>query len=222
MSESGFQSYGEAIVTFTYGDNILGSVSFSATSLGETYLKAVDNMYAALNKLVENYFIENPTYQQNDIVYNNICAWPSGPPGLTLYYKYDIVNGIRDNNLSIYPPLSPSSLYFNNTSLMCDANYQYNNENIINFSGYNTPHSELLNLPPTEGTIVTIFLPSNGSQVTTNSLLIINIINNTFYSFPFLLFNIASASGIFANYTVMKINYNDTNPEMLTRTVEFY
>ena len=216
--DCGFQAYGEAEVEFLYGDSIEGTASFSATALGETYAIAIENMYAALNTLEENYFMENPSYQQIGVDYININCWPAGPPGLTLYYKVIVENGISINWVDLYPPFN--STFFNSTTKMSDANY-VDNENIINFQGYKTPESIILNLPPTFGETVTILVPSDGSQVNANALYIdygLNYISTV----PFALYNINSSSGIFAGYTVMKINFDNSNPDIYTRTLEFY
>lgn len=218
MEVTGFQASGQCLTEFTYGNNLNGNQTYSATSLGETYEIAVENMYAALNTLVDNYFMANPSFQKTSVNYSNVGAWPAGPPKLTLYYKLDIVNGISVDSVKLYPN---SSLFENGTRHMTNENYIVN-ENIINFTGYNSPSSIALDLPPTYGETFTILIPSNGSQVSAQALYIdfgsIDIITTV----PFALFNISSASGIFEGYTVVKVNYDNTDTNIYKRQVEFY
>ena len=78
-----------------------------------------------------------------------------------------------------------------------------------------------MNLPPTFGETVTILIPSDASQVSAQSLYI--DYTKTFEStVPFELFDISSASGIFENFTVMKFNYDNSDPKFFKRTIEFY
>lgn len=215
MGDIGFQASGQCGISFTYDGNLIGTQTYSATALGETYIQAVDNMYAALNTLVDDYFKANPSYQKMSVNYANVGAWPAGPPKLTLYYKIVIENGIYVNGISII------DLPFENLTIpMADSNYE-ENDNIINFTGYKTSASPKLNLPPTFGETISIIIPSNGSQVNAHSLFI-DYGNSIIGTVPFALFNINSASGDFQGYTVIKVNYNNLNPEMSTRIVEFY
>ena len=127
MEVTGFQASGQCLIEFTYGDDLKGNQTYSATSLGETYEIAVENMYAALNTLVDNYFKANPNFQKTSVKYNNVYAWPAGPPKLTLYYKLIVENGIIKNWEDIYPI---NSLIYNSTLHMTNSNYEDNDNDI--------------------------------------------------------------------------------------------
>lgn len=216
MSVEGYTASGMYEISYTFDDVKTGNQTFSATSLGVTYNDAINNLYESLNKLVENFFKEYPSYKLIKTNYFNIKCWPAGPPKLTLYYDFIIENGVS-NTIELYPV---DSSFQNSTLLMSNSNYK-KNDNIINFYAYKTDANILLNLPPTFGDIVTILIPSDNSQVSAQSLKI--DYGKTFVSTgPFTLFNISSASGIFVNFTVMKINFLGSDTNIKKRTVEFY
>jgi hypothetical protein len=213
----GYTASGTCKISYTTDDKKTQTQTFSATSLGSTYNNAINNLYKNLNKLVENFFKKYPSYKLVKKNYFNINCWPAGPSKLTLYYKVVVENGIIINMVQLYPG---SNTFVNGTISMSNSNYEQN-DNIINFSGYKTPASLKLNLPSTFGEIATILIPSDGSQVSAQALYI--DYGNTFIStVPFTLFNISSSSGIFENFTVMKINFDNSNPNIKKRTVEFY
>jgi hypothetical protein len=217
MSVEGYTASGMCEISYTFDDVKTGTQNFSATSLGATYNEAINNLYESLNKLVENFFKEYPSYKLIKKDYFNINCWPAGPSKLTLYYTLLVENGKVIDDADLYPN---SNSFQNATYHMSNSNYK-KNDDIINFSGYKTDANILLNLPPTFGEIATILIPSDGSQVSAQSLYI--DYGNTFVStVQFTLYNISSASGIFENFTVMKINFLVSDTNIKKRTIEFY
>ena len=111
MTVGKYTASGKCKISYTMDDAKIRIQSFSASSLGNTYNIAINNLYKNLNKLVENFFKKYPSYKLIKKDYFNINCWPAGPSKLTLYYDFTLENGVY-NTIELYPP---DSSFINST-----------------------------------------------------------------------------------------------------------
>jgi len=207
--------------TLTYN---LGTATFSATATGNTYSSALDALTETLTAEVNDYLAAHPTYIVVTILYDNIKCIESTP--LELYYnivyikvgdKYVIVN---QEKLDFIPYIPAESTYSGLTH-QCMTNKDGSiNNNIISFAGYRTPGRPQINLPPLYDESPSILMV-DGSYVSAEKLY---IDSGTGFATtkPYVIYDISSASGIFSNYKFMKIIFDNTDPLLYKRVVQFY
>ena len=201
----------------------LGRATFSATATGNTYSSALDALTETLTVEVNNFLDANPSYIVETILYDNITCVEVPP--LELYYnivyikvgdKYVIVN---QEKLDFIPYIPAESTYSGLTH-QCMTNKDGSiNNNIISFAGYRTPARPDINLPPLYDESPSILMV-DGSYISSQKLYI-DSGTDFATTIPYVIYDVSSASGIFSNYKFMKIIFDNTDPLLYKRGVQF-
>ena len=217
----GFSASGNCLTNFSYDNNQIGTATFSATSTGSTYLEAVDTLKNVLNSLVSDFYTSNPSYTKISVIYYDVNCVPSTDPKLILYYNIIFENGNIVNQEIVDIVTNPPTVHSGASNQRMTNSLYEPNSDIISFFGYRTPASDALSIPPLYNETVSILQPDTGSFVSAQKTYVDS--GNGFASIvPFILFDITCASGIFSNYSLLKIVYDNSDPNDFKRQVEFY
>jgi len=217
----GFSASGNCLTNFSYDNNQIGTATFSATSTGSTYLEAVDTLKNVLNSLVSDFYTSNPSYTKISVIYYDVNCVPSTDPKLTLYYNIIFENGNIVNQVRINYVTEPIYTYTGaSDQRMTNSLYQPNSD-IISYFGFRTPASAALILPPLYNETVSILQPDTGSFISAQKIYVDSGSAGP-TTVPFTTFDVTCASGIFSNYSLLKIVYDNSDPNDFKRQVEFY
>ena len=217
----GFSASGICLTNYSYDNNQLGTATFSATSTGSTYIETVETLKNVLNSLVSDFYTSNPSYKEISVIYYDVTCVPSTDPKLTLYYNLIFENKNIVNQERINYATEPINTYTGASNQHMTNSLYEPNSDIISFFGFRTPSDAALNLPPLYNETVSILQPDTGSFVSAQKIYI--DIGDSFVStIPFILFDVTCASGIFSNYSLIKIIIDNSGTNVYKRQVEFY
>jgi hypothetical protein len=211
---------GEAILSY---NSLLGQkekITFTATASGDS----CKNAFCALKKVLENNvkkFLNNIKACCIKVKYYNFNCVKSDITELELYYNIIVENGVIVNQviLDFIPYIPSQSTYSGLTNQKMINKDGTQNNNILNFIGYRTPANKNLNVPALYDEIVSILM-EDGSYVSAQKLYIddgSSFVTTT----PYTIYDITTSSGIFKNYKFIKIIFDNTNPQLLKRKVQF-
>jgi hypothetical protein len=199
----------------------LGTETFSATSTGVSCCNAYHSLKQTLIYSVNKYLSDNKSTMLKIKYYHFTCV-KNEMPKLELYYDLVIENGVIVNQevLNFIPYISSESPYSGLTNQkMSNSDWTTNND-IISFIGYRTPENKSLKLPALYHETPTISM-EDGSCVCAQQLY-----PDTGSSFattvPFIIYDIMSASGVFSKFKQMKIVFDNSNPKLYKRKVQFF
>lgn len=90
-----YTASGMCEIKFTYNGSNIGTQSYSATASNEMYNVAVDKLIENLNILVDKFFVVNPSYILENVIYTNIncllTTLPNDSEDIS-YIEYPITN----------------------------------------------------------------------------------------------------------------------------------
>ena len=194
--------------------------SLSATATGNTYDNALTALTESLNSCITQYTKYN-NIKIFKVKYYNFNVVKVKTSNLQLYYELIYVDNkiINQQVLDFIPYIQEESDFSGLTNQYMTDSFGNPNKNIINFIGYRTPENKTLNLPALYNETISILMEDT-SYISAQKIYIDS--GTSFAStLPYMLYDVTTCSGLFENYKFIKIIFDNTNPKLYKRTVQF-
>jgi len=216
-----FNASGECKLYYNNSVNNANVQKFTATSSGDSCKNAYKALKNALKSNVKNYLRTN-NFSMIKLKFCNFTCVQNEIPKLQLYYNLVFKDGviINQEELTFIPYEQNTSTYSGLANQKMSNKDGTPNNNIISFTGYRTSQNEELNLPPLYQETISILM-EDGSYINAEKLYIDS--GTSFASTtPYTIYDTTGASGIFSNFKQMKIIFNNSNPNLFKRTIQFF
>ena len=213
-----FQATGSSLLSYKDATGVVQTQTFSASATGATSEEALKSLNDALFSLVYNYLASIVGYTDVVIETYDLNVTPDVPqPYLELYYNLVRVDGKTVNDSEVLYNENP----YAGTANICMVNQDGTpNNNYISYLSSRTYPSPENNLPPLYSEMFTILL-KDGDLISATSLYLDNgdgFATNKPYEF----FQFCAKSGIFEQCNYVKILYDNSNPNLYKRVVQFF
>lgn len=213
-----FQATGSSLLTYKDATGVAQTQTFSASATGATSEEALKSLNDILFSLVYSYLASIVGYTDVVIETYNLNVTPLVPqPYLELYYNLVLVDGKIINDSEVLYNENP----YAGTANICMVNQDGTlNNNYISYLSSRTYPSPNYNLPPLYSETFTILL-EDGSLVSGTNLYLDN--GDGFVTDkPYEIFQIMSKSGVFEQCNYVKILYDNSDPNLYKRVVQFF